>query len=225
MKAIILAAGRGKRMRHLTKNRPKPLLKIGKKTLLDNILHVLPKSVDEIIMVIGYRGNQIKRRYGDDYNGRKIKYVIQKKLNGTAGAVLLTKRFFKKRGERFFIIYGDGRPTKKEIAKCLPHEFSWLCRRVSDPRSSGIARLSKKRRILEVVEKPDRPISNLAAGGVMIVSTDIFRYKPRKHRSGEYYLTSMMNKFIKSYTVKAVFGGKNVSLSTPEDLARANKKM
>ncbi len=218
MKAVILAAGRGKRMRHLTDDTPKPLLKIGKKTLLDNIFDVLPKSVDEIIIVIGYKGGKIKKRYGNFYQGKTIKYVVQKKLNGTAYAVLLAKSFFKKRGERFLIIYGDEMPAKNQMRKCLKHEFSWLCREMTDSSQSGIPKISKEGRILGVIEKPKRFSSNFVAAGVMAVNTDIFKYKPVKHKNGEYYLTSMMDKFVKKHPVFMVKGTKNIAFSYPEDM-------
>src|SRR4051812_12350183 len=115
MKAIILAAGKGKRMGTLTHSTPKPLIKIGQKTILEHLLDSLPRRVDEIIIVIGYRGDQIQKFIGTAYEGRPIRYVIQKKLDGTARALLLTRHLFKDPRERFFIIYGDELPTRREI--------------------------------------------------------------------------------------------------------------
>ena len=52
----------------------------------------------------------------------------------------------------------------------------------------------------------------------MAVNADIFGYTPDRHETGEYYLTSMMNKFVKSHNVRAVIGANRPSFSTPEDL-------
>lgn len=211
-------------MRYLTKKIPKPLLKVGKKTLLDNILDILPMSVSEIIMIVGYRGGQIRKRYGTLYNGKKIRYVVQKNLNGTAGALLLIKPYFAKYNERFLIIYGDEMLTRGQMKKCLTYKFSWLCREMRDPSQSGIPTVSKDNRITGVIEKPKNPSSNFVVAGVMVVNTDIFQYKPMLHKNGEYYLTSMMNEFVKRHSVHIVKGTKDIAFSSPEDIDKYKKR-
>jgi NDP-sugar pyrophosphorylase family protein len=209
MKAVILAAGRGKRMMPLTLTKPKPLLVVMGKTFLDHIFDSFPSTVKEVIVVIGYKGEQIKMFLGDKYKGKKIHYVIQNKLNGTGPAVQLTKPYFKKK-ERFLIVLGDEPVTKKEIKKCLSHEFSWLSRRADIPEQSAVATLAEGNRVIEVIEKPKHPASNFVVAGAMVVNADIFDYQPTKHRTGEYYLTSMMNKFVKNNKVIAVAGVDNL---------------
>lgn len=222
MKAIILAAGIGKRMRPLTLKTPKPLLKINSKTILDHIFDALPKEIDKVILVVGYLKEKIQKRVGNFYRGRPINYVIQKKLNGTAGGVILCKKFFTK-GERFLILYGDDIQFKDEIKKCLSYKYSWLCFPVDKPRLSGIANVLKNGRISEVVEKPENPKSKLAAAGSIVVDTDIFRYRPKKDKkTREYYFTSIMNQFLKKHRVSAVLGKKRVSLTSPSDLRKSS---
>jgi len=222
MKAVILAAGRGKRMGKLTEESPKPLLKVGDKTLLGYIIDVLPPAIDEIIIVIGYLGEKIKEYCRQYYPDRKIIYVVQTELNGTAEAVLLTRPYFKEK-ERFVIIYGDEKATKEQMEKCLSYEFSWLCREMSDPRQSGVATVTPEGRIVEVIEKPEHPKSNLAAAGVMVVNADLFQYQPTRHVNGEYFVTSMMDGFIKDHPVYAVKGIKDVSFSYSEDIVKYGK--
>src|SRR3989344_5750566 len=101
MKAVILAAGRGARMRPLTDTIPKVLLKVGGKTFLDHILSALPALVDEIIIVVGYKGSQVKKYIGGKYGAKKVHYIMQRQQKGTARALMLTRYFFKKH-ERFF---------------------------------------------------------------------------------------------------------------------------
>ena len=82
MQAVILAAGNGTRLRPITNHVPKPMIKIGNKTLLEYNIDNLPSEVDEIIFVIGYLGEQIKDYFGSEFKGKKIKYVEQKELLG-----------------------------------------------------------------------------------------------------------------------------------------------
>lgn len=225
MKAIILAAGRGKRMESLTLDKPKPLLTVKGKTFLEHIISALPAEVGELILVIGYKGEQIRAFLGNNFLGKKVSYVQNNHIEkGNAYSLILTKQYFKP-SERFMLIYSDEFPSKKEIKNCLAHTFSWLTHIVDDPTQSGVATLSSAGRIISLEEKPEHPKSNLAAGGVLVVNSDIFNYQPRKHKNGEYYLTSMMEEFIKIHIVKAVSGKKNLFLSTPEDIDRLNKNI
>ena len=82
MKAVILAAGRGKRMGRLTNTKPKPLLRVGGKTFLDHIFDALPPVVESVVVVVGYKGNLIRAYLGKHYKGKKVFYVKQKKVGG-----------------------------------------------------------------------------------------------------------------------------------------------
>ncbi len=132
MKAVIFAAGKGERLRPLTFKTPKPLLKIGGKTFLERIIGALPSFVNEIIIVVGYKKEQIKKFFGKKYKNRKIHYVIQKKLNGTGRALLLTQKYFKEK-EKFLILNADELLTPKEIKGCFSKEFSWISLRIKNP--------------------------------------------------------------------------------------------
>ncbi|MBI5045442.1 MAG: nucleotidyltransferase family protein [Candidatus Niyogibacteria bacterium] len=222
MKAIILAAGKGKRMRPLTMRKPKPLVRVRGKTFLEHILNALPSSVDEIIIVIGYKGKMIKGFLGNSYRGKKIIYVVNDKINlGTAHSLLLTKQYFKK-SERFLLIYADELPTKKEVVHCLKNKFSWLTKYYDKPEESAVVTLARGR-IVDVEEKPKNPKSNFVVGGLMVINSDIFKYRPIKHRNGEYYITSMMKKFIKTHRVMSVRGRDNLSFSTKAEIDKFNK--
>lgn len=206
----------------LTRHTPKPLLAVEGKPLLDCILSTLPLDIDEVIIVVGYLGEKIIKRYGELYFGKKISYVYQKKLNGTAQALFLTKRFFNKNKERFAVIYGDELPTKRQMEKCLSYKYSWLCRKTKDPSQSGIATLSNKGYIIDAVEKPKHSKTNLAVAGLMVIDTDIFNYKMTKHENSEYYLASVMQGFVKEHKVYPVKGDHYVDFGSPEDLKRSN---
>lgn len=219
MKAVILAAGVGKRMLPLTRDIPKPLLRIGNQTILDYIFDALPEGVDTVIMVVGYLENRIKMYLGAKYQGKNIRYIHQEELSGTATALLTTKELFEK-DERFMIIYGDELPTKQEIQDCLNREYSWLCCKSSNPKESGIVHIDDCGRILMVVEKPENPSSDMGVAGIMVVNSLIFNYIPVRHSNGEYYLTSLMNDFLKNKDVYAVYGRQRPPFLSPDEIEK-----
>ena len=116
----------------------------------------------------------IKNEYATHYGDKKITYVTQHELTGTAQAVRLTKNYFEDPRERFLIIYGDEYPTRKQIAACLSHEFSWLCRELSYPKVSAEPTVSANGLITSVVEKPEKPTTHFVVGGIMVVNAEIF---------------------------------------------------
>ena len=92
MKCMILAAGYGKRMMPLTKETPKPLLKIGNETLLDrNIKNVLLNDFDEIIINVSHHGDKIKEHLIKNYIDHKITLVEEPHPYGTGGALVNAK--------------------------------------------------------------------------------------------------------------------------------------
>ena len=79
-------------------------------------------------------------------------------------------------------------------------------------------------KIVEVIEKPENPISNLAAVGLMVADKRLFYYAPYPNESGEYYITSLMNQFVQEAEVVPVIGTMNrPQLNTPEDIPRLEK--
>jgi len=108
MKAVVLAGGRGTRLRPLTFSVPKPLLPIDEKPILEIILTNFRKyNITEIIISIGYQGELIKAFCGDGSKfGLSIKYVNEEEALGTAGPLSLMKEYFSK-GEKFILMNGD----------------------------------------------------------------------------------------------------------------------
>ncbi len=223
MKAVILAAGRGSRMRPLTDKIPKPLVEIYGRSFLEHIVESLTDFVDEIIVVIGYRGDQIKDFLIKKYPKISFKFERQETLNGTGPALLLTKKYFFDR-ERFFIVYGDELLTKQDVEHCLTHKFSWLCRHFNQPQNSAVITLDKEGRISSIAEKPKIPTSNLVAGGLILTSADIFNYQTNVHHKEEVYLTDMMSGFIDDNDVYSIQGVDELSFSTVEDVDKVNNR-
>ncbi len=108
MKAIVLAGGKGTRLRPMTFSIPKPLLPIAEKPILEIILQNFKKfGIDEVIISLGYQGELIKAFCGDGKKfGLKVNFVDEDKPLGTAGPLSLMKDYFD-RDETFVLMNGD----------------------------------------------------------------------------------------------------------------------
>jgi len=107
VKAVILAAGKGTRMLPLTERRPKPLVPVAGRPILEHIVGGLASAgVDEVCLVIGWMGDQIVEAFGDGRRlGAKLTYVWQEEFGGTGAAVLLAEEFIG--DDRFVLGWGD----------------------------------------------------------------------------------------------------------------------
>ena len=93
--AVIMAAGKSTRTYPLTATRPKPLLKIANKTLLEYNLDALLPFVDEIIIIVNYRKEMIMESFGNSYKEIKLTYVEQSEPKGTGHAALQVEKNIK----------------------------------------------------------------------------------------------------------------------------------
>ena len=218
MKAVILAAGKGMRMRPLTEEKPKPLLPVSGRPILEHIFDLLPSSVDEILVVVGYKGEMIREYFGDDYKGKKITYIEQKEQKGTADALFLCKEALG--AGRFMLLYADDLHSAESIKKCAEKDLSLLVYPTNTPERFGIVETDDEGKIVSIEEKPEKPKSNLAAVGVYVLDDRIFNYAPNLEK-GEYFLTSMIAGMIADYPFYAVETDLWIPIGYPEDLAKA----
>ena len=108
MKAVILAAGEGNRLRPLTSSRPKPIIPIVGKPLLEHtILGLKSAGIDHILLIVGYKEDIIKEYFGNGIQkfGITIEYVTQEEYLGTAHATGYARYFVG--DENFLMMYGD----------------------------------------------------------------------------------------------------------------------
>ncbi len=218
MKAVILAAGEGTRMRPLTLTTPKPLLLVNGKAIMDYIFESLPEEVDEVIIVTLYLGHKIKKHFGNERDGKKILYVDGSN-KGTAYSFLATEKHLQ--NERFLLIQGDELTDKVDISNCLKHDLSILTFTPKNPSACGMAHLRPNGTIRRIIEKPQKTISTTAVNGVMVLNTDIFKITPMLTK-GEFYFSAVVNKFIQKHKVVPVKLQKTIiDITTPADIKRA----
>lgn len=218
MQCVILAAGKGTRLRPLTENCPKPLVTVGGKPLLDHIIDALPSAVDELIIVVGYLGHMLKEYYGTEYKGMKVTYVEQVEQNGTARALWLCKDLLK---GRFLFMFADDIHGANDIARVASYSRGMLAKTSSTPERFGVIVRNPDGTLSEIVEKPTHPPSNLVSTGVMVLDDHIFEYEATNPVNGEFYLTEVIEQYAKKYPVAVVEEDFWVPIGYPEDITRA----
>lgn len=164
-------------MGELTVDTPKPLLKIQGKTLLEWNLEALPEEVKEVILVVGYLGEQIKQAIGNNYKGKKIIYVEQKLLNGTAGALDLCKDLLH---GRFLMMYGDDVYNRRDLEKLTKYPLAILVIEIKENRdeqfSPATVKLNGAGELLDIVERQELREGTLINTGAYILNKDYFKY-------------------------------------------------
>jgi bifunctional UDP-N-acetylglucosamine pyrophosphorylase/glucosamine-1-phosphate N-acetyltransferase len=234
MKAVILAAGEGTRLNPITINRPKPLIKISGKTILEYTLATLNYSgISEVIIVTNYRQKDIQQYIGDGKKyDLKISYRKQEKMNGTAYAVLATESMIK---ENFILIYGDLLFSPEAIKKIVDVFITKKTDGVmavtptENPEKYGIVEIDKEQKIKKIIEKPKTNApSKLANAGLYIFSKEIFDKIKQITASirGEYELTDAISLFVKEgKNVLAVQINEDdwIDIGRPWNLLEANK--
>lgn len=220
MQVVILAAGRGKRMKDLVKGIPKPMLKIKGKPILEHKINALPKEISEIVFVVGYYGEHIMNHFKRYFNGRKVTYVFQTNLNGTGGALFLARSVLK---DKFLVMMGDDLYHKKDIKKLLKHELAVLGKEVEDPSKFGIIKINKKGHMIDVVEKPKRSKDRLASTGLYVMNKKIFDYDLVPIGGGEFGLPQTLAKMAEKHPIKVEKATFWHAIGNPDDLIEAEK--
>ncbi len=180
MKAVILAAGKGTRLHPLTFTRPKHLVPVGGRPIVDHVLGAIKDAgINEVVFIVNYLANQLRDYLGDGTRYEmKFEYAVQTQLQGTADAAGFAEPFVK---EDFLLTYGDWLVTSNVINRALQtHEKEKPVATmgvvpVENLEHYGIVELEKSdvKRILEKPNRDDAP-SNLANIGVYVLSTEIF---------------------------------------------------
>lgn len=184
MKAMILAAGEGTRLRPLTLNTPKVMLPMAGKPLLEYILDLLRfHGITEVAINLHHLPKVVMDWLGDGRKfGIRITYSVEDPILGTAGALTKLRDFF---DDTFVVIYGD-MLTNMNISSLLEfHQAKEALATVTlfeveDPSSYGIVEIDKEHRIHRFVEKPvpGTTSSNLANSGIYALQPEVIDYIP-----------------------------------------------
>ena len=222
MQAIILAAGRGTRMKELTKSTTKPMLKLKGIPILEYKIKALPRKIKEVIIVVGYYNMHILKHFKRYFDGRRIIYVFQDNMNGTAGALHLVKSITK---DNFLVLMGDDLYRKKDLIALLKYKMAILTCEVDDISSFGAVKVNKQGYMVGVIEKPKKSKLKLANVGAYVLKKDFFKYELVSIGGGEFGLPQTLVQMISKHKVKVVKTKFWQPIGKPSDLKKAEKRL
>ncbi len=211
----------------LTRNRPKVMLPVANIPLLSHvILSVRDAGIREFVLVVGFGQETIERYFGDGSSmDVSIEYAHQKEQLGTADAVRSIKDFVK---GRFLMMNGDIIVNPLHIKNMVKQsrDVVMTARSVDDPSQFGVLEVDENR-VLRIIEKPEKPPTNLANAGIYILPLAIFDAinKTTLSTRNEYEITDSLQLLIDEGTDVGflTLSGNWLDIGRPWDLLDANE--
>ena len=224
MKAVILAAGEGKRLRPFTETMPKVMIPVTNKPILEHVFDALKNTgIDEVFLVVGYKKEVIKE-YFKEYKDIKITYVEQDKQLGTAHALLQAKKHIE---EPFIVIPGDNIIDQKSIIKLIKDksEYSLLIKEHPQPSKYGVVFIEKEK-LRRIVEKPPEEIGEFISTGIYKFPKNVFNVIERISSEGIYSLSTVVQNLIdEGKIINTIRTDAWMDIVYPWDLIKVNEVM
>jgi dTDP-glucose pyrophosphorylase len=235
MKALILAGGRGNRINEFSENQNKCMIPFRGKPLIEFMLEQTAAiDFSEIVIVVGYKAEDIINQYGISYGNKRIRYVIQAQQKGLVHAIECARNTIN--GEDFFLMLGDevmSKPKRKDMVNFFQKDESifGVCGilKVNDldqiRRTYAVVK-DDRQRIFRLIEKPRRPINEFQGTGHCIFRNRILDYidiTPIHYERGEKELPDLIQCCIDDgKTVKAFhICEEYTNINCKEDLLKA----
>ena len=232
-KAVLLAAGRGTRMRELTQELPKPMLQVRGKPVLQHIIEGLRDAgLTDFLIIVGWRADVVREFFGDGSKlGVRIEYTTQVVQDGTGRVVELARAFAG--SDPFILSYGD--------ILIAPENYPRICsalagaeavvsvKRNEDVTQGGAVFVNENFELIDLREKPKpgEPTSPWYNAGIYAFRRSIFDYTAKLERSprGEFELTdAIRNLALAGNKVQALeLAGEWADVRDPEILAQLNR--
>ncbi len=229
MKGVVLAAGRGERLRPLTDDRPKVILKVANRPIIEYVLENLDPFVDEFIIVTRYMSEKLIEALGDEFNGKPITYVEQLPGDGTAKAVESAREHVGE--EEFIVVNGDiyfEEDALRELISVFRREnadAALVVKEFDDLSHFGMIEVDGNR-VRDVKEKPGK-VNGYANLGIYAFKPTVFDFieKTGLSERGEYEITDTLKLMIEGgkKVVCAVYEGYWNDIGRPWNLLELNE--
>lgn len=219
LKAIIMAAGLGTRMRPLTDHTPKPMLLVAGRPILERTIDSLPPEITDVIIVVGYLKEKIEAHFGHEWHGRAITYVEQQDLTGTAGAVHECRALI---DDRALVLNADDIYAPEDIARVAAHRYAVLGLEVDDAGRFGAFETDTDGRLLRLA--PDGSVHGRATVNIGVYSLDrrFFDYEqvPTKIGGKETGVPHTIASMARDVDIRVILASFWAPVGYPEDLEK-----
>lgn len=186
MKAFLLAAGVGSRLRPITDNIPKCLVPVNGKPLLDYWMELFEQyGIDHVLINTHYLAEKVESYVKESNFNITIELSYEDQLLGSAGTIIANRKFVESE-TAFLICYADNLTNINLKALMKYHNTNnSVCTlgvfKTSQPEQCGIVEIDQSNRIISFEEKPAQPKSNLAAAGLYVAHTEILNFIPEDY--------------------------------------------
>lgn len=228
MKAVILAAGEGTRLDPVTNVRPKPMLPIANRPLLEYVVEAVAEAgIEEVVLVVGYERERIQSHFGDgDEWGIEISYAVQETQLGTGDAILQAEPYI---GGDFLVLNGDRIVEPALIERIVAErertgETVLAVTRVAEPELYGVVELDDEH-VVAIEEKPPvhEVTSDLVNAGVYAFGPEILAAIRETTTAGELGITTTLETFLETHPVRALtYRGPWLDVTRPWDVLAVN---
>ncbi|MCD6433985.1 MAG: NTP transferase domain-containing protein [Candidatus Diapherotrites archaeon] len=234
-KLVVLAAGKGVRMQPLTLEKPKALVELNGKPLIEHVLEAFEYAgISKAVIVVGYKKEAIIEYLGKKWNSIAIEYAYQNEPKGTANALIQAEKYLE-HCKKFATANSDVIIDKTELKRIVneasklleSNEAVIVARKSKEPWKYGCL-LVEGNRLREIVEKPERgkEPSNLINAGYYFFTPKIFEFakKVKPSSRGEYEITDAINMLAAEGKVAYIKTKKRVfDIGTIAELKEAEK--
>ncbi len=211
-------------MGKLTEDTPKPMLRIQGKPLLEWKLNSLPDAIDEVILTIGYFGEQIEGYFGKEWKGRKIHYVRHEKLDGTGGSIHLVNEELSLESP-VLVMNGDDLYLKEDLERLMNHDLAVLACEVEDSSQFGVLETDENGKLVSIIERPHDPSLKLVNTGAYMLSGGFFDYPLVSISETEYGLPQTLVMMRDKHDIAVEKTKTWFPIGNPEALAEAQKRI
>jgi len=222
---VMLAAGQGKRIQPLTFTRPKVMLPIANKPLIEwNLLKAKKAGIKHFIFIIGYKSEMVRNYFkdGSDWDVH-IEYVNQGTPRGTGHAIGVVEPFI---DNDFIVLSGDTIFGTSDISKIIEKNVSMGVYQVENPEEYGVVEIHEET-VTKIHEKIQNPLSKLINAGIYNFTREIFYYIKKTGLSsrGEYELTDSINNMIQDIQMNSIMIQQWRDIGYPWDMFIANEEI
>lgn len=233
VKAILLAGGHGSRLSPFTNYTQKTLLPLHERPVIDYALGTIRRAgIKDITIVSNQFIGQITKHVGSGLDGERIHYVLEEQPTGVADALNLARAYNE---DCRLLVYFSDNITTVELGETIA-EFAkaqgapgciLLARQEENPQAFGVAVLDENSKIIDIVEKPEAPPSNLAIGGIYMFDEQFWTLVDAgvKENGAQFSITDVNRRYVQQGAAQLITVGEDtwVDCGTPDSLLHASQ--